>query len=106
MKSLCCHCGESGSTSFVFRLEKLQEKSLSDGHTCYPICADYMIDGENVVKHGKQDNMQARKEKEDRAAKVKTAKEKSKDAQRSKNSAAWGIPNDSPPPQSRLSSIY
>ena len=76
----------------MFDLEELQEKSLSDGYKCYLICADYMADGKDVVKHGKQDKMQAKKEKEHRAASVKTAKEKSKDAQRSKNSAASGVP--------------
>ena len=65
---------------------------MSDGQKCYSICADCMTDRKHVVKHGKQDKMQAQKEKEDRAAKVKTAKEKSKDAQRSKNSAASGVP--------------
>ena len=61
---------------------------MSDGHKCYPICADCTTDGKDVVKHRKQDKTQARKEKEDRSAKVKIAKEKSKGAQRSKNSAA------------------
>ena len=45
LKSLCYHCSESDSTSFVFGLEELQEKSLSDGHKCYSICADCMTDG-------------------------------------------------------------
>ena len=50
-----------------------------------------MADRKDVVKHGKQDKIQARKEKEDRAAKVKTAQGKSKDTQRSKNSAVSGV---------------
>ena len=93
LKSLCYDCGESGSNNSVFGLEELQEKRLSDSdeHKCYPICADRTTGGKDVVKHGKQDKMQARKEKEDRAAKVKTAKEKSKDTQRNKNSAASGV---------------
>ena len=45
-----------------------------------------------MAKHGKQDKIQARKEKEDRAAKVNTTKEKSKNTQRNKNSAASGVP--------------
>ena len=65
---------------------------MSDGYKCYLICADCMADEKDTVKHGKQDKMKARKEKEDRIAKVKTAKEKSKDAQRSKDSAAFGVP--------------
>ena len=65
---------------------------MSDGYKCYLICADCMADGKDVVvKHEKQDSMQTRKEKKDRAAKVKTAKEKSKDTQRSKNSAVSGV---------------
>ena len=61
LKSLCYHCGESDSTSFVFGLEELQEKSLSVGHKCYLIRADCTTDGKDVVKHGKQDKMQAQK---------------------------------------------
>ena len=87
MKSLCYHCGESSSTIFVFGLEELQEKSLLDGYKYYSISSDCVTDRKDVVKHGKKDKMQAQKEKKDRAAKVKTTKEKPKDALRSKNSA-------------------
>ena len=52
---------------------------MSDWHKCYLICADCTTDGKDVVKHGKQDKMQTQKEKADRAANVKTAKEKSRD---------------------------
>ena len=92
MKSLCYHLGESDSTGYVFGLKELREKNLTDGYKRYPICTDCMTDGKDVVKHGNQDKMQARKEKEERTVKVKTAKEKSKDAQRNKNSAASGVP--------------
>ena len=76
LKSLCYRCGESGSTSYVFGLEELREKCLTDGYMCYPICTDCMTDGKGVVKHGKQDNMQAQKEKKER-----TVKDESKNSQ-------------------------
>ena len=68
-KSLCCHCGESGSTSYMFGLDELREKSLTDGHTCYPICTDCMADRKGMAKHRNQDNVQARKEKKERTMK-------------------------------------
>ena len=64
LKLLCYHCGESGSTSFVFGLEELREKSLSGWPKCYLLCAVCMADGKDVLKHRKQDKIQARKEKE------------------------------------------
>ena len=78
LKLLCYHYAVSVSTSYVFGLEDLREKNLTDRYKCYPICTDCMVDGKDVVKHGKQEKMQARKEKEDRTVKVKTVKEKSK----------------------------
>ena len=48
---------------------------MTDGHNCYPICTDCTESGKDVMKQGKQDKIQARKEKQ---AKVKVAREKPK----------------------------
>ena len=54
---LCYHCGESGSTSFVFGLAQLREKNMADGYNCYPICADCNESRKGVAKQGKQDKI-------------------------------------------------
>ena len=71
LKSPCYHCGESGSTSYMFGLEELGEKSLADGYSCYSIFTNCMPAGKGVVKHGKQDNMQARNESENSQGEIK-----------------------------------
>ena len=80
LKQICYHCGESGSTCFVFGLEQLREKHMTDGYNCYPICADCSESGKNAVKQGKQDKMRARREREARAKVVKEARERANEA--------------------------
>ena len=92
MKPLFCRLGEFGGTIIMFGLEDLREKNLTDGRNCYPICADCNERGEDVTKQGKQYKMQTQKEKEARTKKVKTTKEKSKDAQGCGDNATSGMP--------------
>ena len=62
LKEICYHCGESGSTCFVYGVEQLREKNMTNEHNCY--YTDCIESGKGVMKQGKQDKMQARKEKQ------------------------------------------
>ena len=89
---------------------------MSDGHKCYPLCADCITDGKDVVKHGKQDKMQAKKtrqQNENSRGEIKRRAEEQEQcslwcAMGSKHHSfsavrtllekiCWGISNDPPP---------
>ena len=85
LKQICYHCGESGSTCFVFWVDQLREKAWRMNiciSSSISICTDCIENGKDVVKQGKQDKMQARKEKE--------AKEKEETVTREKVTEARG----------------
>ena len=51
-----------GSESFLLRLPQLQERNMTGGYNCFPICVDCIASGKKVVKGRKKDEQQARKE--------------------------------------------
>ena len=91
LKKMCYHCGESGSTCFVFRVEQLREKNMTDEYNCYPICANCIESGKIVAKQGKPDKMQARKEKQAKEEKVKAARKKAKETRKRDHSATADV---------------
>ena len=61
--NICVHCGCTGSTDFLFGLEQLQEKNMTDGWPMLPICDACMKAGKKLVKkNGKHDLAQQRRE--------------------------------------------
>ena len=64
LRDICVHCGEMGSKEFLLSLPELQERCLTDGYNCHPICVTYMQGGKKVVrvKNATQNKMQKRKE--------------------------------------------
>jgi len=63
LREICIHCGEGGSSDFLLSLPQLQECCMTDGYNSFPICTACLAIGKKVVKEGKKENMQARKEK-------------------------------------------
>ena len=64
LKDICVHCGATGSKVFLLSLPELQERCLTDGYNCHPICGACMQGGKKVVrvKNATQNQMQKRKE--------------------------------------------
>ena len=68
LKDICIHCGEKGAADFLFSLPQLQQKNMTDGYNCFPICVTRLEKGKKVVKGNKKNAIQARKERDARAA--------------------------------------
>ena len=68
LKDICIHCGEKGAADFLFSLPQLQQKNMTDGYNCFPICVACLEKGKKVVKGNKKNAIQARKERDARAA--------------------------------------
>eukprot|EP00979_Chaetoceros_neogracilis_P001859 scaffold340_cov190-Chaetoceros_neogracile.AAC.7 len=67
LKDLCIYCGsgaddEEEDDTFLLRLPQLQERLMTDGYVCFPICITCVKNGKKVVKVGKKDTAQARVE--------------------------------------------
>ena len=64
LKDVYVHCGEMGSNEFLLSLPELQERCLTKGGNCHPICVTCMQGGKKVVrvKNATQNKMQSRKE--------------------------------------------
>ena len=64
LKDICVHCGEMGSKEFLLSLPELQERCLTEGYNCHPICVTCLQGGKKVlrVKNATQNQMQKRKE--------------------------------------------
>jgi hypothetical protein len=67
LKDLCIYCGsgaddEEEDDNFLLRLPQLQERLMTDGYVCFPICITCVKNGKKVVKVGKKDTAQARVE--------------------------------------------
>ena len=60
-----------GSKDFLLCLPELQERCLTDGYNCRPICVTCMDNGKKVVrvKGGAKNQLQSRKEKAAKTAK-------------------------------------
>ena len=39
LKDICIHCGESGPEDFLLQLPQLQERCMTKGYKCFPICS-------------------------------------------------------------------
>jgi hypothetical protein len=67
LKDLCIYCGsgaddEEDDDTFLLRLPQLQERLMTDGYVCFPMCLTCVKNGKKVVKAGKKDTAQARVE--------------------------------------------
>ena len=62
LKDVCIHCGEMGTESFLLRMPQLRQKNMTKGYNCFPICTACIGNGKAVVKGGKKEAIQARKE--------------------------------------------
>ena len=64
VKMICIHCGELGNDNneFLLQMPQLQEKSMTGGYNCFPICVDCIAKGKKVVKGSKKSAVQARNE--------------------------------------------
>eukprot|EP00979_Chaetoceros_neogracilis_P006509 scaffold1332_cov198-Chaetoceros_neogracile.AAC.6 len=67
LKDLCIYCGsgaddEEDDDTFLLRLPQLQERLMTDGYVCFPMCITCVNNGKKVVKAGKKDTAQARVE--------------------------------------------
>ena len=63
LKDICIHCGEGRPEDFLLRLPQLQERCMTDGYKCFPICISCIDSGKKVVKSGKKNALQERAEK-------------------------------------------
>ena len=70
----CIHCGdgcrEDRNSALLLRQEELQNKNMTDGYACFPVCAACLKDGKKVVRYPKKnrDLLQAKKEKDAKKA--------------------------------------
>ena len=78
LKDVCVHCGalDSNPSSYLLTTKELRQKCVTGGYPCRPICKEcFRLKGATgVVKWGRKDVLQERKEKEQKQAN----KEKSK----------------------------
>ena len=75
---VCIHCGETGSSSFLYQQAEIEARNKSDGKKCYPICMDCFDEGKKVVYYAKSKVNQQVKRREDAANKSAAAAERSK----------------------------
>ena len=59
---ICVHCGEEGSNSFVLGLPQLQERCMTGGYNCFPMCILCIDNGKKAVHTGRKNELQARNE--------------------------------------------
>ena len=63
LPDICIHCGEEGAEDSLLSQPQLIERKLTGGEICFPICADCLKCGKTVLKTGRKDAMNVRKEK-------------------------------------------
>lgn len=63
LPDICIHCGEEGAEDSLLSQPQLIERKLTGGKICFPICADCLKCGKTVLKTGRKDAMNVRKEK-------------------------------------------
>ena len=72
--NICIHCGDPGSSKYLLETEQLRERCMSNGYQCFPICIACLDNKKSIVHKGKKDQLQAKKEKAEKAVRVKAAK--------------------------------
>ena len=71
---ICIHCGDEGSSEYLFGQTELEEQNKTDGKQCYPICKLCCLDeGKKVVAYPKKKTNQTQKRKEATANKATAA---------------------------------
>jgi len=63
LPDICIHCGEEGAEDSLLSQPQLIERKLTGGKICFPISADCLKCGKTVLKTGRKDAMNVRKEK-------------------------------------------
>ena len=48
LKPICIHCGEGGSSDFLYCLPELQERNMTDGYNCFPFCTACISSGKKT----------------------------------------------------------
>ncbi len=65
LKSICIHCGEmSSDLSFLLGQKELEERCLTRGFNCFPICVPCIEGGKRVETTGRKNELKAREERE------------------------------------------
>jgi len=59
---ICIHCGDEGSSEYLFGQTELEEQNKTDGKQCYPICKLCLDEGKKVVAYPKKKTNQTQKE--------------------------------------------
>ena len=73
---ICIHCGDEGSSEYLFGQPELEKKNKTGGKQCYPICKLCLDEGKPVVTYPKKKTNQSTKRKEVNAIKVAGAAKK------------------------------
>ena len=67
VQDICIHCGETEDTgsagTFLLRQNQLEERCLTSGYECRPICVECLKMKRKVVTFGRKDEFKAREEK-------------------------------------------
>ena len=67
LQDICVHCGETEDTgsagTFLLGQNQLEERCLTDGYQCRPICIECLKMKRKVVTSGRKNELKAREEK-------------------------------------------
>mmetsp|Transcript_516 Transcript_516/g.1048 ORF Transcript_516/g.1048 Transcript_516/m.1048 type:complete len:136 (-) Transcript_516:69-476(-) len=74
LKPICIHCGEMCSTKTLLGQEQLEQRCLTNGFTCYPICVECLDSGCKILTSGRKNEVKARADSERKAERVKKGK--------------------------------
>ena len=74
MDDICIHCGNGGSTYYLFRQVQLEERNENGGKVCYPIFIEYLEVGKKVVSYPKKKTNMSKKRKENTITKTAARK--------------------------------
>ena len=65
LPDICIHCGEGGSSEFLYRQAELEKQGKTGGRQCYPICKLCLRAGKKFVFYLKKKTNVREKRKED-----------------------------------------
>ena len=68
LKEIFFQCGEKGTAEFLFGLQQLREKNVTNRCNCFLICVACLEKGKKVMKGRKKSVIQARKKREAKAS--------------------------------------
>ena len=65
LPDICIHCGEGGSSEFLYRQAELENQGKTGGRQCYPICKLCLGAGKKLAFYPKKKTNMTKKRKED-----------------------------------------